>query len=175
MDSSEFFTFLSGRSSIREYRGEEVPLSVIEDLMECVSTAPSAGNLESWDIVVVTDPTRKDDLFHASHKQEQVRYAPVIFVVCANYARSMSRYKERGILFALEDASIAATYLMLGCHAAGLASCWVGAFDDDMVRSVLSLPYHVRPVVILTAGYGRGGAVPTTRMPIHEHIHEEEW
>lgn len=175
MNSSDFFTFLTGRSSIRAYRSDDVPEEIIGYLLECASTAPSAGNLESWDVVIVRDPELKQSLFRAAMSQVHVREAPVLLVICANYARSMSRYGERGILYALEDATIAGTYFLLACHAAGLASCWVGAFDDDEVRSALSLPYHIRPVAMLTLGYGTGNEAPSARMPLCEHVHEDGW
>jgi nitroreductase len=175
MDSSDFFSFLVERSSVRQYLAEDVPEPVVRYLLECASTGPSAGNLESWDVVVVRDPGLKEELCHAALSQEHVREAPLLLVVCANYIRSMSRYGERGILYALEDATIATTYLMLASLAAGLSSCWVGAFDDDQVRTVLDLPYHVRPVSILTLGYGTGKRAPSSRMPLDEHIHEDGW
>jgi len=87
----------------------------------------------------------------------------------------MSRYNERGILYALEDATIVATYLMLGAHAAGLASCWTGGFDDDMIRDILCLPAHIRPVTILTIGYGAEAAISPKRRDVHEHLHQDGW
>ena len=90
--------------------------------------------------MVVTDEGTRELLADAAFNQEHVKNAPLIFVVCANYVRSMSRYGERGILYAMEDATIAGTYLMLACHAAGLGSCWTGAFDDEMIREILDLP-----------------------------------
>jgi nitroreductase len=104
-----------------------------------------------------------------------VERAPVIFVVCSNYVRSMSRYGERGILYGLEDATIACTYMMLAAHAKSLQSCWTGAFDDDEVRDILSLPQHIRPVSLLAVGKGHPPAQRTERMGIGEHVHRETW
>ena len=87
----------------------------------------------------------------------------------------MSRYEDRGILYALCDASIAATYMMLAAHASGLGACWTGAFDDDEVRSVLDLPQHIRPVVLLTVGAGEQTSGLTARLPVEEHVHLDSW
>ncbi len=86
----------------------------IEYILACAGTAPSAGNLESWDVVVVTDEEVRAALSQAAFDQPHVEQAAAVFVVCANYVRSMSRYGERGILYGLEDAVIACTYMMLG-------------------------------------------------------------
>ena len=175
MNSSDFLGFLSCRSSVREY--EETPLAddEINYIMSCASTAPSAGNLEAWDVVVVTDEEVRLALAEAAFGQLHVGEAPALFVVCANYVRSMSQYGERGILYAVEDATIACTYMMLAAHARGLHSCWTGAFDEDEVREVLGLPPHIRPLAILAAGQGHPQARLAERMDTGEHVHRDEW
>lgn len=175
MDSSEFHEFLTSRSSVREYHAGDLDDDTLAFLLDCASTAPSAGNLEAWDVVLVRDPERREALSRAALDQPQVMNAPAVFVVCANYVRSMSRYGERGILFAIEDATIACTYLMLAAHAIHLKSCWVGAFDEEEVRNLLALPPHVRPVALLCIGRGSPTGSLTSRLPVSEHFHAEEW
>jgi nitroreductase len=175
MDSSDFSGFCTSRSSVREFDDDPLSEEEISSILSCASTAPSAGNLEAWDVVVVTDEETRSALAEAAFGQEHVERAPVIFVVCSNYVRSMSRYGERGILYGLEDATIACTYMMLAAHAKKLQSCWTGAFDDDDVREILSLPPHIRPVSLLAVGKGHPSAQHTDRMGIGEHVHRETW
>jgi nitroreductase len=175
MDSSDFLTFLETRSSVREYDSRVPDTSLISSLLRCASRAPSAGNREAWDVVVVTDPSLREGLMEAAYEQRHIGEAPVVLVVSANYIRSMSQYGERGILYALQDATIAATYMMLAAHALGLHTCWTGAFDEDGVRELLGLPQHSRAVVLLALGYGHLPAYRTERMPTDEHVHYDNW
>ncbi|MDD1700740.1 MAG: nitroreductase family protein [Methanoregula sp.] len=175
MESSDFLEFLKSRSSVRIYNGDSLTGDEIEYILNCAGTAPSAGNLESWDVIVVRDPEIRAALAHAAFDQDHVELAGTIFVVCANYVRSMSRYGERGILYGLEDATIACTYMMLAAHAKNLHSCWTGAFDDDEVRGILDLPQHIRPVALLVVGRGYPSTVITTRMDAGEHVHQDIW
>jgi nitroreductase len=175
MDSSDFLGFCTGRSSVREYDDEPVTEGDIEYVLACAGTAPSAGNLEAWDVVVVRDHEIREALSEAAFSQEHIRQAPVVLVVCANYVRSMSRYGERGILYGLEDATIACTYMMLAAHARGLVTCWTGAFDDEAVRELLGLPQHARPVSLLAVGKGHAPAQHTDRMSVGEHVHRDTW
>lgn len=175
MDSSEFLGFLTSRTSVRDYSGEELNEDDIMFLLDSASTAPSAGNLEAWDIVVIRETDQKEALMEAAFDQPHIAAAPVLFVVCANYVRSMSRYGERGILYAVQDATIACTYMMLAAHSRRLHSCWVGAFDEDAVRDVLGLPPHIRAVAMLTVGKGRPQGTLTDRMAIGEHVHFDAW
>jgi nitroreductase len=175
MDSSDFLSFLTGRSSVREYEAEPVPEETIDYLLKCASTAPSAGNLEAWDVVVVTEEETRLALAEAAFGQPHLEQAPVILAVCSNYVRSMSRYGERGILYALEDATIACTYMMLAAHSRNLQSCWTGAFDDDAVREILDLPQHLRPIALLAIGKGHPPGKLAERIAIGEHVHRETW
>jgi nitroreductase len=175
MDSSDFLPFLTGRSSVREYDDEPVSEEEIDYFLKCASTAPSAGNLEAWDVIVVTEEDTRLALAEAAFGQPHLEQAPVILAVCSNYVRSMSRYGERGILYALEDATIACTYMMLAAHARNLQSCWTGAFDDDAVREILDLPPHIRPIALLAIGRGHPPGQQTAHMAIGEHVHRETW
>jgi nitroreductase len=175
MDSSDLLGFLTTRTSVREYGDEPLTPEETDFILSSASTAPSAGNREAWDVVVVTDEEIRAALAEAAFGQSHLEKAPTIFVVVANYVRSMSRYGERGILYAVEDATIACTYMMLAAHAKKIHTCWTGAFDEEEVREILDLPQHVRPIAMLAAGKGNTPTTLTERMPTGEHVHREQW
>jgi len=175
MDFSEFSGFLTNRASVREYGKEPVTDEEIRFILDCASTAPSAGNLEAWDVVLVTDEDTRLELQEAAFGQEHIGKAPLVIVVCANYIRSMAHYGERGILYAVQDATIAGTYLMLAAHARNLHSCWTGAFVEEDVKKMLGLPQHIRPVALLAIGKGTMPPSLTERMAVAEHVHYGQW
>jgi nitroreductase len=175
MNSSEFLPFLTARASVREYRSDGVEPEDLDFLLACASTAPSAGNREAWDVIAVTDSDKKEALSRSALHQRHVSAAPLVLVVCARYDRSKSRYGDRGTLYAVQDATIACTYLMLAAHARGLRSCWTGAFSEEEVRQVLKIPQDVRPVALLTIGKGTLPSSRTGRMPPADHLHQEIW
>jgi len=175
MDSSRFLAFLSSRASVRDFTPSPLEEPEIEAILQSARTAPSAGNREAWDVVVVTDAEIREALAEAALSQPHVKEAPCVLVVCANYIRSMSRYGDRGILYAIQDATIACTYMMLAAHAGGLQTCWVGAFGEEEVKEILDLPGHLRPVAMLTVGRGRVPQDRTGRMDLSEHVHRDRW
>jgi nitroreductase len=126
-------------------------------------------------VVVVTEEDARSALAEAAFNQEHIARAGAVFIVCANYVRSMSRYGERGILYAVQDATIACTYMMLAAHARKLHTCWPGAFDEGAGREGLNLPQHIRPLAMLAVGRGNPRATLTERMAVGEHVHREQW
>ena len=175
MDSSEFLAFLSSRASVRDFPPSPLEEPGIDAILRSAQTAPSAGNREAWDVVVVTDGEIREALAEAALSQPHIKDAPCVLVVCANYIRSMSRYGERGILYAIQDATIACTYMMLAAHAGGLQSCWTGAFDEEEVKEILDLPGHLRPVAMLAVGRGKIPTERAGRMDLSEHVHHDSW
>jgi Nitroreductase len=176
MDPDDFLSFLATRRSVREYEGGCVVTEQDKDYMlAAAKTAPTAGNLEAWDVVVVTDEGQLELLSDAAGGQHQITDSGCAFVVCANYVRAMSRFGERGILYAVQDATIAASYMQLAAHALRLHTCWIGQFDETEVKEALELQGHVRPVAILTVGEGMPPSSSPERMDPEEHVHYDLW
>jgi nitroreductase len=142
------------RASIRRFRPDPVPSAVLDRLIEAARWAPSAGNLQPWHFYVVTASDRRRCLAEAALRQDFVAAAPVCIVVCAEPERSASRYRERGrFLYCLQDTAAATQNILLAATAAGLGSCWVGAFDEARVSACLGIPDWRVPVALVPLGY----------------------
>jgi nitroreductase len=99
---------------------------------------------------MVQDEKKKRELALASLAQSFVAEAPIVLVFCADPEASGKKYGKRGrSLYSIQDATIAASYAQLAATALGLASCWVGAFDDEEVLKVLGNPEGLFPVAII--------------------------
>jgi nitroreductase len=164
------------RRSVRAYSSKEVSDAAVETLLECARWAPSAGNLQPWEFIVVRDSERKRGLAEAALGQSFIEEAPTAIVVCANPRRSATRYGSRGAsLYCLQDTAAAAQNIHLAACELGLATCWVGAFDEAMVARVLRLPEGIRPVVIIPVGYPEERPSPPPRRRLSEIVHKEEF
>jgi nitroreductase len=144
---------LRGRRSIRRYTSRPVPREIILALIDAAKTAPSAGNLRGRKYIVVTDSQMRKALAMAAYGQSQVETAPLLIVVCADAARSTSRYGDRGTLYSIQDATASTMCLLLAAHDIGLGACWNGAFDDQIVREALNLGRDILPVAIISIGW----------------------
>jgi nitroreductase len=118
----------------------------------------------------------KQALARAALNQTFIAEAPVVIVVCADTARSASRYGERGVHFySLIDGAFAAMLILLGVVDDGLGCCFVGAFYDDEVARVLGLPERVRPIGIIPIGYPAEGPAKYPRIPLERIVHQNRW
>jgi SagB-type dehydrogenase family enzyme len=94
-------------------------------------------------------------LASAAWGQNFIEEAPLTLVFAAEFARTTRRYGERGIRYVYMEAGHAAQNVHLQAESLGLGSVAVGAFDDDSVSKVLSLPDHLEPVYMVVVGYCR--------------------
>jgi nitroreductase len=126
------------RRSIRSFLDKDITESDIRKIVECGALAPSAGNLQPWEFVVVRDPGRRGALAEAAHGQDFIAEAPVVIVVLANQARSATVYGRRGSeLYSIQDTAAAIQNMLLAAWDMGLGSCWVGAFDEGAVAEIV--------------------------------------
>jgi len=161
------------RRSIRRFTSDEIPDAALSRLLEAACLAPSAGNRQPWFFYVVKNPDTRQQLAEAAFGQKFLAEAPVVIVICAEPARSAARYGERGAnLYCLQDTAAAAMNLMLMAVGLGLATCWIGAFDEEAVRKVLDIPNGLRPVVIVPLGYSNLAEPPKApaRRPLNEVV-----
>lgn len=155
------------RRSIREYEEKDVPNDLIGIILEAATFAPSAGNLQPWEFVVVKDKKKREKLYKASYYQEHVRDAPAVIVVCADLDKASSRYGYRGkTLYCIQDTAAAIQNMLLTAHDIGLGTCWVGAFDEEEVKLIVGLPENLRPVALITLGYPKEKPKMPRRLPV---------
>jgi nitroreductase len=167
----EFFDAVAGRRSVRSFRDEQVAESDLERVLRACRDAPSAGNLQAYEIYLIAGPAQRAALARGAFGQGFLEEAPVVLAFCTHAARAR-RYGERGAgLYALQDATIAAAYAQLAAVALGLATCWVGAFDEEKVTEALGLPPGQRPVVLLPLGRAAETPGPASRRPLEDLVH----
>lgn len=175
-DKMDIFEAISQRRSIRKFKEEDVDDEVIRKIIEGGIWAPSAGNLQSWEVIQVKNPETKEKLCEAAYMRDFISKAPVILVVCGNQQVSGAIYDKRGVeLYCIQDAACAAQNMLLTAHAMGLGACWVGAFNEQRVSELLDLPSYLRPVSLVTVGFPDEKPYPPPRRDMEEFLHLERY
>ena len=172
----QFFDVVEKRVSVRAFTATPVEAEKLEAILATAKLAPSAGDLEAYQIVVIDEARPKAALAAAALGQDFVGEAAVVLVFCADPGRSESKYGQRGAsLYCIQDATIAACYAQLAATAQGLASCWVGSFDEARVAAVLRTPPRLRPVTLMPLGYPAEAPERPQRRALDALVHRGVW
>jgi nitroreductase len=161
----EIFSIIQRRRSIRAFHPETIPPEHIEQMMEALRWAPSAGNRQPWHFFFVFQQEARKGLAAAAFGQDFISQAALAVVVCALPGKSAMRYGKRGQdLYVYQDTAAAVENLLLLATGLGYGSCWVGAFDENRARQVLGLPEEIRPVAIIPIGKPAEDPDPPVRL-----------
>ena len=76
----KFFEAVGARRSTRAYLARAVPEEALQRVLEAANLAPSAGNLQAYEIFVVTNKRKREDLARAAREQIFIATAPVVLV-----------------------------------------------------------------------------------------------
>ncbi len=69
-------------------------------------------------------------------------------------------------------------HMVLKATELGLATCWMGWFNEEAVKAILNIPDRVRTHVMVAVGYAKDpGSVPKahTRKPLDEILFMNSW
>ncbi|MBS7707198.1 NADPH-dependent oxidoreductase [Chelatococcus asaccharovorans] len=158
-------TLLSHRS-VRAYLPKALPDGTLETLVAAAQSASSSSNLQTWSVIAVTDPARKDRLATLAADQDAVREAPLLLVWLADLSRlqRLGDARDRAVeglaylelLFvAIIDAALAAQNALVAAESLGLGGVYIGAMRNRPaeVAAELGLPPQVFAVFGLCIGY----------------------
>jgi nitroreductase len=172
--SLDVFEAIKERRSIRSFTAEDVSDSDVKRLVDAARYAPSAGNTQPLELVVVRDKKIKQLLTLAALNQMFIQKAPVVFVVCADVTRSRMGYGDRGKkLYSIQDTAAATENILLAAHERGLATCWIGAFREEDVAEAIRAPKNTKPVAIIPVGYPAEKPSAPRRRAADEIVHYE--
>ena len=164
----EFFSLIQHRRSVRSYKNQPIEEEKLRKILEAANSAPSAGNLQAYHAYVFKDRSKREALARAAKGQLFIEEAPVCLVFCTDPSRSEAKYGERGReLYSLQDATIAGSFAMLAATDLGLATVWVGDFDEEAVQRVIGDKIG-RPVAMFSLGYAAEEPKPSARRAIED-------
>jgi len=171
---------LAQRRSVRSFTEEELTLEEISQLLWATQgltaawggrTAPSAGALyplevyvatanglyhyvpQGHKVIVVSQDDLRLKLWEVGLKQDAIREAAAVFVITAVYERTAKKYGDRAERYVKLEAGHACQNILLQAVALDLGAVPIGAFYDDQLQTVLSLPPDHEPLYLIPVGH----------------------
>lgn len=191
--------FLRTRRSIRRFKADPVPDSVIERILTTATYAPSAHHRQPWRFAVISDLSAKTNLATAMaiefqhdleadalspevvekkvrRSRDRIISVPLVIILSVDMS-DMDTYpdtrrKKAEYVMATQSAANAGMQLLLAAHAEGLGSVWVCSplFAQETVQTALDLPKSWEPQAMYFLGYPVEIPEPRERKPIKEIV-----
>ncbi len=170
----DIYQAIRTRRSVRAYRDAPVEEDKLARIFEAVRMAPSARNDQEWRFIVVRAAAARRRIANEASEYHFIGDAPLIVVCCAE---TDGRVMRCGQLAYTVDVSIAVDHLTLAAAAEGLGTCWIGSFDEGLLKEILGIPPVIRVVTLTPLGYPRdaGALVSKSRLPLSEILRYDKW
>ena len=163
---------IMARRSLRKYRNEPVSDSDLEDLLKAAMSAPSAGNEQPWEFIIIRDKKNLEAITKIHPYSSMLPGAPAAILVCGDLE------KEQFEGFWPQDCSAAVENILIAVQDKGLGSVWLGVYPvKDRVQGIqkiFSLPENIIPFAILPIGHPAEKKAPSDRYD-KSRVHLEKW
>ncbi len=142
---------LENRRSIRKFTDRVVEDEKIEQLLRSAMQAPSAGNQQPWEFIVVTDENIQKELSTLSPYATPILNAPVSIIVAGS--QNALKFED----YVSQDLSAATQNILLKAVELDLGAVWLGVapLQDrmDIISKALNLPDYIHPFSVVSLGY----------------------
>ena len=162
---------IKNRYSCRSYANKAIEKEKLDMIMDAARLAPSAKNFQEWRFVLVADENAKQDLAAAACEQMFLAEASVIIVACSVNDYVMQGGQRIGPI----DISIALEHIALQATELGLATCWIGSYDDAKVHQLLGIPKDAEIIELMSLGYPADEIREKKRMKNKEIFCFDKW
>ncbi|MBD3363500.1 nitroreductase family protein [Candidatus Dojkabacteria bacterium] len=160
------------RRSIRKYKDKMVSNEDIEKTLKAAMQAPSAGNGQPWEFIVIRDKELLNQVPEFSKYAQMAKNAPAAILVCGNPGES--RYPDLWP----QDCSAACQNILLAAWELGLGAVWTASYpwEDRMqgFRKLCDIPEDIIPFALIPVGYPDEEKGKDDRFD-PEKVHENKW
>jgi nitroreductase len=160
------------RKSIRKYKDIKVSDEIVEGLLKAGMAAPSAGNEQPWEYIVLRDKDIMKKITEVHPYSKMLLNTDVAIVVCGDESKEL--FKGMWV----QDCSASTENILLAAEDKGLGAVWLGVYPAaervEGIKAILNLPAHVIPLSIIPVGYPDEAREPADRFN-RERIHYDRW
>lgn len=148
----EFDAIVKKRKSVNKFTKKNVSWKYVLDAIELANQGPFAGNINNLKFLIIEE---KETIKKIAKFAEQlwIAEAGIIILVCSDETHLENMYGERGRVYSRQQAGAAIQTVLLKLTELGLASCWVGAYTDEIIKESLKIPQHIQIEAIIPIGY----------------------
>ena len=199
----DFFDVATTQRAIRRLKTDAIPDDVLRKIMDAAICAPSGGNRQNWNFVVVRDPAKRARLgelyreawgelmkvpyYGGAAKEPPDSPAGKMLASARHLGEHLGEapvlvlacVTVDGQLTLTSGASIypAVQNIMLAARALGIGSCitTIHRFRDAQVKELLDIPANVETAALIPLGHPLGKFGRPPRRPLREVAFADRW
>jgi nitroreductase len=197
MEEIGLFEAIYSQRQITRYTADPVPKEAIDKIIDAATKAPSGGNNQPWEFIVITDrdlitkigqiyrdawlgalgatPSPNESAVYRSARYlaHHMPEVPAMILACVDHTQGSAPYTRGEPIVRGRYASsiwLAVQNLFLAARALGLGTRLTTAHlrREEEIKALLGIPDHVETVALIPLGYPRGSFGPTARRPARE-------
>lgn len=173
--------------SIRAYKPEPVPDTLVETIIAAGQRASTSSNLQLTTVIAVKEPQQRTQLAELCGDQDHIRQAPLFLAWCADLRRldlvcELQGYTQEtsyveNFLVAAVDAALMMQTATLAAEALGLGMCYIGAIRNrpSAIIKLLGLPRLVFPISGMTLGWPDAEPMIRPRLGLNAILHWDRY
>ncbi|MEK6891504.1 MAG: nitroreductase family protein [Nanoarchaeota archaeon] len=151
----DFDKVVKSRFSVRKFYSKKPDWRDILDAIDFASKIPLAGGIPSVKFILIDEEDKIIALKEAA-QQDFIQTAHYVVVVVSDPKDVVRSYDEFGEVYVRQQAGAAIEQFLLKLVDVGLGGCWVGAFVESQVKTILKIPENSYVEAIIPIGYPFG-------------------
>ena len=163
------------RRSVRKFKSRAIPDSALYTILESARWAPSANNLQPWQVIVVEDEGTKKLIAEESLEQDFIADAPIVLVICSRPGPCEKEFEELGEKFCTQSVAAAVQNILITANSLGLGACWIGSFAEAKLRKELKLPEGISVDAIIPIGWPAEKTRPAGKRELADFVFFEKY
>lgn len=168
----EFTNVIQNRRSIRKFTDELISDEILKRILEAGRLAPTWANLQGTRYIVVKNPEKVKAIAEATG-QKWALGVPMFIV--ATISPQHSGKNKNGLEYYMLDLGICFEHIILAITNEGLGGCWMGYFDEQAIKTILSVPNEERVIALTPLGFPNYSLREQIRIPLKEIAFREKF
>ncbi len=166
---------IESRTSIREFSNKSVKFGDVLDVIDAANQSPFAGNINNLKFLIIETQENKNIIAEFA-QQFWIADAQWIVLICSEIKKLESLYQDRALSYSKQQTGAAIENMLLTITDLGLASCWVGAFADEGIKSRFKIPKGWEIEAIIPIAYPKNKKNKSQRkIKLESKIFWEKW
>lgn len=167
-------TAIKNRRSVRSFSSRTPDWRKIIECIDAMTYAPLAGNIPILKFILVSDLNKIQQIAQLC-QQEFIADTEYVVVVCSSPKKLEKMYEQDAVKYSKQEAGSAIQNFLLAITSHGLATCWIGLYDEKELKRLLKIPDDIVIEALFPVGYEGKKTRPVRKPELDSSIYFDEW